>query len=255
MDTLPPIGLGTMGVDDPQTVRAALDFGYRHLDTARVYENEEIVGEGLADTSVPREDISLATKLWIDDLASDDVVESTEGSLDRLGVEHVDLLYVHRPRGAYDPEGTLDAFDRLVGEGLVHHVGVSNFSIPQIEEARERLDAGLFCHQTELHPLFQRPDLVSHAQDHDYTLVAYAPLAGGRVFEVPEMVEIAEKHGTTAAAVAIAWVIGMENVVTIPKASSRPHLEANLAASEIALDPEDRAAIEGIEREEELFPE
>lgn len=255
MDSLPSIGLGTMGIDEPETVRTALDLGYRHLDTARIYDNERVVGDGLAAADVSREEVTLATKLWIDDLAPDDVIESATESLARLGVEYVDLLYVHRPIGAYDPEGTLEAFDRLVGEGLVRAVGVSNFTIAQLDEARDRLDSGLFCHQTELHPLFQRPDLVVHAQEHEYTLVAYAPLAGGRVFEVPELAEIAAKHDSTPAAVAIAWLLGTENVVTIPKASSRAHLEANLAARDLDLDAEDRAAIEGITREEELFGE
>jgi 2,5-diketo-D-gluconate reductase B len=244
-----------MGIEEPEPVTTALEIGYRHLDTARIYENEEIVGEGLAAASVPHEDVFLATKLWIDDLAPDDVIESAKQSLTRLDVEYVDLCYVHRPRGAYDPEGTLDAFCRLVEEGLIHQVGVSNFSVSQVDDALERLDASLYCHQTELHPLFQRPDLVAHAQEYDYTLVAYAPLAGGRVFEIPELDEIAEKHGTSAAAVAIAWLIGMDNVVTIPKASSRAHLEANLAARELNLDREDRARIEGIDHEQELFSE
>lgn len=255
MDALPSVGLGTMGIEEPDVVTTALELGYRHLDTARIYGNERVVGEGLAAADVRREEVCLATKLWIDDLAPNDVVGSTEASLARLGVDSLDLLYVHRPRGTYDPEGTLPAFDRLVDEDLIRNVGVSNFSISQLDEAHERLDTRLYCHQTELHPLFQRPELVAHAQTHGYTLVAYAPLAGGRVFEIPELVELAEKHATTAAAVAIAWLIGTEGVVTIPKASSRAHLEANLAASEIDLDAEDRATIAGIDREEELFPE
>ncbi len=258
MDDLSPIGLGTMGLqgsDGVDSVATALELGYRHLDTAQIYDNEAVVGDGIAESDVSRDDVTLATKVWADKLGYDDVLDSTNESLDRLGVDSVDLLYVHRPIQDYDPERTLAAFDELVDEGAVRHVGVSNFTVGELDEARDCLDAPLFAHQTEYHPLFQRPELVEYARTHDHTLVAYSPLAGGKVFDLPELTEIAEKHETTEAAVSVAWLCSMENVVVIPKASSRAHLEANLAARDLELDEEDVAAIESIDREEELFPE
>jgi len=256
---LPPVGLGTMGIDDPDAVATALAVGYRHLDTARIYGNEAVVGEGLAAAltgeEFDREDVTVATKLWIDDLAGDDVGPAARESADRLGVGAIDLLYVHRPRGDYDPEATLPALDRLVEEGLVRNVGVSNFELDRLDRAIEVLDAPLAAHQTELHPLFYKPELLEHAREHGYTVVAYSPLAGGRVSEIDAVIEVAEARDATPEAVAIAWATAKEPVVTIPKASSERHLRANLAAAELELTAEEIAAIDAVEREEELFPE
>ena len=263
---LPPVGLGTMGIDDPDPVATALSLGYRHLDTARVYGNEAVVGEGLADGlaasgangaagGVRREDVTVATKLWTDDFAADDVGPAARESADRLGVEAIDLLYVHRPRGDYDPEATLPALDRLVDDGVVRSVGVSNFELDQLNRAIEGLDAPLAAHQTELHPLFYRPELLAHARKRDYAVVAYSPLAGGRVREVDAVVDVAEARDASPEAVAVAWATAKEPVVTVPKASSERHLRANLAAAELELTAGEIAAIDAVERERELFPE
>ncbi|WP_128905457.1 aldo/keto reductase [Halorubrum amylolyticum] len=256
---LPPVGLGTMGIDDPEPVAAALSLGYRHLDTARIYGNEAVVGEGiaawLADGDRDRDDVTVATKLWVDDLAAEDVGPIARESADLLGVATLDLLYVHRPRGAYDPAETLPALDRLVDEGVVREVGVSNFEIDDLDRAIDVLDAPLAAHQTEFHPLFYRPELLEHAREHGYAVVAYSPLAGGRVNEVDAVVEVAEAHDATPESVAIAWATAKDPVVTIPKASSERHLRANLAAADLDLTPDEIAAIDAVEREAELFPE
>ena len=251
----PPVGLGTMGIDDPEPITTALSVGYRHLDTARIYDNESVVGEGLAASDVSREDVTVATKLWVDSLGDDDIEPTARESADLLGVETLDLLYVHRPRDTYDPEATLPALDRLVDEGLVESVGVSNFEIDDLDRALDVLDAPLSAHQTELHPLFYRPELLDHARRHGYTIVAYSPLAGGRVREIDAVVAVAEAHETTPEAVAIAWATAKGPVVTIPKASSERHLRANLAAADLELDPDEIATIDAVERETELFPE
>jgi 2,5-diketo-D-gluconate reductase B len=252
---LPPVGLGTMGINSPGVVETALAVGYRHLDTAQIYENEAVVGEGLAASPVAREDVVVATKLWTDALGRDSALAGARASAERLGVETIDLLYVHRPRGEFEPAETYPALSELVESGLVRAVGVSNFTLEQLATARDWLEVPLAAHQTEYHPLFRQPDVLADARDHGYPLVAYAPLAGGRVRELDAMRRVAEKHGTSPEAVAIAWLCGLEGVVTIPKASSRRHLEANLAAADLQLDDSDVAAIESIERREELFPE
>lgn len=263
MDTsrlqLPSVGLGTMGIDDPAVIETALELGYRHLDTAQIYENEGVVGEGLAraleSNAVDRDDVTVATKVWADSLAPEDVRRTTLESLERLGLETVDLLYVHRPIDTYDPETTLPAFDDLVADGFVRHVGVSNFTVDELERAGEILNAPIAAHQVEYHPLFQSEHLLEHAREHGYPLVGYAPLSGGRVRDVEAVAEVAAKHDTTPEAVAIAWLASKEGLVTIPKASSRAHLDANLDAVGLELDSADRALIDGLEREEEIFPE
>jgi len=252
---LPPVGLGTMGIDDPATVEAALDLGYRHLDTAQIYDNERVVGEGVATSAHPREDLTVATKLWIDSLAAEDVRPGTEASLDRLGLDSVDLLYVHRPRGDYDPESTLPALDAVREAGLTRQVGLSNFEPDQLRRAREILDAPIAAHQVEFHPYYGDRALLEDAQRHDYPLVAYSPLIGGDAFEDPVLTDVAEKHDTSPAAVSIAWLLAHENVVTIPKASSREHLRGNFEAQRLDLDGEDVARIDAIDRERELYPE
>ena len=155
VDSLPELGLGTYDIDDHETcvesVETALDCGYRHLDTAEGYENERAVGEGLEAADVDREDVFLATKVSSENLARGDVLEHARASADRLGVETLDLLYVHWPIRAYDPEETLPALDELHDEGLVRHVGLSNFLPGQLDEALDRLEAPLFAHQVECH--------------------------------------------------------------------------------------------------------
>lgn len=252
---LPSIGLGTMGIDDPDVVATALEIGYEHLDTAQIYENEAVVGEGLARSDVLREAVSVATKVWADSLAPDAVRRTTEESLERLGLESVDLLYVHRPIETYDPETTLPAFDELYEEGGIGGVGLSNFTLEELETARDVLEAPIAAHQVEYHPLFQPERLLEHAREHGYPLVAYSPLANGRAGEIDPVVSVARKHDATPEAVCLAWLAAKEGVVPIPKASSRAHLEANLEARELELDPADRDLLDGIDRTEELFPE
>ena len=253
--TLPQLGLGTMGIDDPATITAALDVGYRHLDTAQIYDNEKIVGDGLAASSVDREELTVATKVWAESLAPTDVITTTESSLDRLGLTRLDLLYVHRPIETYDPAGTLTAFDRLYEQDTIGGVGLSNFTVEEIETAQKELSAPIAAHQVEFHPLFWSAELLAHAQEYDYQLVAYSPLAGGIVREIDTVVNIAETHETTPEAVAIAWLLSKPNVVTIPKASSRRHLEANLRARHLRLTDEDCRRIDAIDRTIELYPE
>ena len=148
-DGMPMLGLGTWENTDPETcvesVKTALECGYRHVDTAQVYDNEEAVGRGIVRADVDREDVFLATKVWIDNLGYEDVLETTRASLDRLGVDAVDLLYVHWPAGAYDPEETLRAFEELRDRGSIDRIGVSNFEPRHLETAREYLDGPVFA--------------------------------------------------------------------------------------------------------------
>jgi len=256
---LPSVGLGTMGIDDPEPVATALSLGYRHLDTARIYGNEAVVGDGLAEglaaSDVDRDEVTVATKLWVDDLGAADVGPTARESADLLGVETLDLLYVHRPRGAYDPVETpprARPARRRGGRARGRRLQLRGRPARPRDRHPRRAARGPPDGAT---PLFYRPELLEHAREHGYTVVAYSPLAGGRVSEIDAVVEVAEAHDATPEAVAIAWATAKEPVVTIPKASSEGHLRANLAAAEIELTPEEVAAIDAVEREEELFPE
>jgi 2,5-diketo-D-gluconate reductase B len=259
LDGMPRLGLGTWQNTDPdacaESVRTAIEMGYRHIDTAQAYDNEAAVGEGVARADVDREDVFLATKVWTSNLAHEDVLRTAEESLDRLGVSQVDLLYVHWPANEYDPEDTLSAFDQLYDEGLIENVGVSNFEPRHLDEAREILDAPLFANQVEMHPLLQQDELVEYASKNDVNLVAYSPLARGKVFDVPEIQEVAEKHDASPAQVSLAWLLQKEGVAAIPKASSEAHIRDNWGALDLELDDEDVARIESIEeRDRQVDP-
>ncbi|MFB6308581.1 MAG: aldo/keto reductase [Haloarculaceae archaeon] len=254
---MPMLGIGTWQNDEPEqcaeSVRTALEMGYRHVDTAQAYGNEKAVGDGIAAADVPREEVFLATKVETqaprDPYSHEEVVESVEESLEKLGTDYLDLLYVHWPVRAYDPEETLPAFDELYDRGLIDRVGVSNFEPEHIDEARDRLDAPIFANQIEMHPLLPQAGLRAYAEETDIELVAYSPLARGGVFDVPEIADVAEKHGVSAAQVSLAW-LREKGVTAIPKATGRDHIADNWASLSLDLDAEDIATIDGIDRTE-----
>ncbi len=257
--TFSRLGFGTYQLTDRtecvDAVTTALDAGYRHIDTAQGYENEAYVGDALAESDVDRDDVFVATKLTTEHLEHDDVVETTRESADRLGVDRIDLQYVHWPLNTYDPESTLDGLAAIVEEGLVEHVGLSNFTPALLEEAIAGLDdrgIDLFAHQVECHPLLPQADLRSYAREDNHWLVAYSPIARGEVFDVPAIAEVAEKHDATAAQVALAWLLDKERVSAIPKAATPAHIRENYGALDVSLDPEDVERIDAIDREHRI---
>jgi 2,5-diketo-D-gluconate reductase B len=253
---LPAMGFGTSGNTDPDecaaSVARALNVGYRHVDTAQMYDNETHVGEGVDGSEVDRSEVALATKVHPDNLAPEDVRRTARESLDRLGVDYVDMLYVHWPTSAYDPETTLPAFDDLREEGLTDYVCVSNFTPELLDEAREILDATIAAHQVECHPLLQQDELRAYARDHGHHLVAYTPLGRGEIFDDPTLVDVAEKHDVSVAQVCLAWAMAQEAVVPIPKATG-DHIEENFAARNLELDDEDLRRIADIGREHRVI--
>jgi 2,5-diketo-D-gluconate reductase B len=255
--TVPALGLGTSGNDDParcaETVRTALEIGYRHVDTAQMYDNEAAVGRGIAESSVPREDVFVATKIHPSNLAYDDVLATAAESLDRLGLDAVDLLYVHWPIDAYDPESTLPAFDELVDRGDVRHVGVSNFTPALLREADRLLDAPVVANQVEVHPLLPpRDDLVAACERVGADLVAYAPFCRGEALSAPEIEAVAAERDASPARVILAWLLE-KGCRPIPKATGEPHLRDNYAALDLSLDDRETARIDAIDRRYRRF--
>ena len=258
---IPEIGLGTYRNTDRaqcrDNVRTALEVGYRHIDTAEAYGNEAAVGEGIAAANVPRDDVFLATKVlhpkFAEGYAYDDIVESAHECLDRLDVDRVDLLYgVHWPGGEYDSEETFDACADLRDDGLADHIGVCNLTPILLDEAREASDVPIEALQIEMHPLLQQEGLRDYCATHDISLVAYAPLGYGAVFESPEIREIAAKRGVSEAQVSLAW-LREKGVASIPKASVDEHIRDNWASLEFDLEEEDVEAIDGIDREDRQY--
>ncbi|MFC7155527.1 aldo/keto reductase [Halomarina halobia] len=250
---MPMLGLGTWQNDDPEqcaeSVATALETGYRHVDTAQAYGNEEWVGSGIARADVARDDVFLATKVWIDNLASEDVLETTRASVDRLGVDSLDLLYVHWPAREYDPADTLGALTELQDEGLIERIGVSNFEPEHLETAQDACEAPIFANQVEVHPLLQQEELREYCADEGIEIVAYSPLARGKVFDETTLSDIAEKHDASEAQVSLAW-LREKGITAVPKATSEDHLRDNWGSLALDLDDEDVRRIDDIDRED-----
>jgi len=256
---MPMLGIGTWQNSDPEqcadSVRTALEMGYRHVDTAQIYGNEAAVGDGIAAADVDREDVFLATKVWIDDLAPADVRATTGASLDRLGVEYVDLLYVHWPARAYDPAETLPAFEALKADGRIDRVGVSNFEPRNLDAAREVLEEPPFANQVELHPLLPQAELRSYCADAGIDVVAYSPLARGAALDDEVIGDVAAAHDASPAQVALAWA-REKGVTTIPKATGEAHIRDNWASLSLSLSEEEVARIDAIDaRERQVDPD
>lgn len=228
---VPTVGLGTWrltGEQCRQSVRTALELGYRHLDTAQAYGNERQVGSALRASDIDREAVFLTTKLGRGNRGYDDVRQSTEESLAKLGTEYVDLLLIHWPDPTTPLRETLAAMNELVKEGTVRHIGVSNFDIDRLDRARKLSEHEILTDQVQYNPYWPQSELLDYCRIHDVALTAYSPLAHGGVLEDPVLEEIGQKYDKTAAQVALRWLVQQPNVVTVPKATSREHLAANV---------------------------
>jgi 2,5-diketo-D-gluconate reductase B len=256
---VPTVALGVFEVDPGETADAvadALAAGYRHIDTAAAYANEEQVGEGLRASGVDRDEVWVTTKVWIDDFPPDRLRASAERSLSKLGVDHVDLLLLHWP--APDPSVHRPAFEelaRLRDEGKVREYGVSNFPGYMLREALE-IAPEIFADQVEYHAKLSQRELLEIAADRDLLIEAYAPLGGSAsdMVEEPVLEEIAADHDATPAQVALAWLAHQERVVLLPRSTDPGRRRENLAALEVDLTEEETARIDELsERRERNF--
>jgi 2,5-diketo-D-gluconate reductase B len=245
--TVPKLGFGTWEIEGracQEAVEDALAIGYRHVDTARAYDNEPDVGRGLEAAGVPRRELFLTTKIWREEYAPDDLRRAAEGSLRNLRVNCVDLLLLHWPNPDFPLEQTLGAMIELRDEGLIKHLGVSNFPAGLLREALEV--APIFADQLEFHP-FLRPDQVLELSlEKDFMVTAYSPLARGKVPADPTLNEIAEAHGRTAGQVALRWLLDQPQVCAIPKASSHDRRVENFDVFDLRLSDEERARIDAL---------
>jgi diketogulonate reductase-like aldo/keto reductase len=250
--TVPTLGFGTYrtgGYKCYNAVKNALDCGYTHIDTAMAYENEAAVGRAIEQSSVDREDIFLTTKIkgYPEMVEYERLIEAAKGCLERLGTEYLDLLLVHWWNPLADMEETVNALNTLVDDGLVDQIGVSNFSIKELKQAMRLSDAPIATNQIEYHPYWGDEELVRFCQDNDVTVTAYSPLAEGRAVEDDVLRSIGDRYGKSAAQVSIRWLIQQENVVTIPKAATPKHIEANIDVFDFELTDRDMRRIRKLE--------
>ncbi|HEX4723380.1 MAG TPA: aldo/keto reductase, partial [Pseudonocardiaceae bacterium] len=229
--TIPQLGLGVFQVpadDTAAVVHAALDMGYRHIDTAQMYGNERQVGEGIARSDVPREDVFVTTKLANDRHGHDSAITALEESLTRLGTEYVDLYLIHWP---WPQEGnyleTWQAFEKLAANGRARAIGVSNFQPEHLDHLAAHSDTVPAVNQIELHPAFQQTELRAYHAMHDIATEAWSPIAQGKVLDDSVITELAARHGRSPAQIVLRWHIQLGDIV-FPKSVTPSRIAENI---------------------------
>ncbi len=254
---IPEIGLGTFRLQGQvviDSVTTGLDVGYRHIDTAQIYGNEADVGQAIAASAVPRGELFVTTKIWIENLQRDKLIPSLKDSLHKLRLEQLDLTLIHwpSPQDAIPVAETMAALAQAKAQGLTRAIGVSNFTNAQLRQAIDTVGASeIATQQVEIHPFLQNRKVVEFARSQGIHITAYMPLAYGKVMADPVIAAIAAKHGVTPAQVALSWSL-QQGFAVIPSSTKRANLEANLHFQRITLSPDEMAQMATLERGERL---
>ena len=248
---VPRVGIGTWELEGDTaygSVRAALDAGYRHVDTAAMYGNEEQVGRAIADSGVDRDELFVTTKVWRDDAAPADVERATAECLERLGLDHVDLLLIHWPSDAAPLEATAQALDAQREAGRTRLIGVSNHTAAQFR--RVAAVAPVATNQVEYHARLDQTAVLDAVRESGAFLTAYSPLAHGSLFGDEQVETVAADAGTTVPGVALAWLLDQDDVAVLPRSSDPDHVAENLeAARSTTLGDEQRAALDALPKD------
>jgi 2,5-diketo-D-gluconate reductase A len=248
---MPQLGFGVFQVPDTETepaVAAAIETGYRSIDTARIYENEEGTGRALKSSGVPREELFITTKLWNGDHGYDSTLRAFDASLERLGLDYLDLYLIHWPVPSRDRYADAwRAFERLYADGRVRAIGVSNFLPEHLTRIMDEGEVVPAVNQIELHPYLQQAELRAFHAEHGIATEAWSPIGQGKgLLDDPALTPIAAKHGKTPAQVVIRWHLQLGNVV-IPKSVTPARIAENFEVTGFELDTEDLAAIAALD--------
>jgi 2,5-diketo-D-gluconate reductase B len=236
---IPVIGLGTWelrGRTCARAVEQALRLGYRHIDTAEMYDNEREVGEGLRASGVKRDDVFITTKVWPAHFAPRELERAAKESLARLRLSHVDLLLLHWPSEQVPLAETMPALCRMKTAGLARHIGISNFTVALVNEAVRLSSEPLVTNQIEHHPYLDQSKVIAASRRHGLAITAYSPLARGQASKDKVLKRIGQAHGKTASQVALRWLI-QQSIVAIPRSSKVERLSENLALFDFELTP------------------
>ncbi len=256
--TIPQLGFGVFLVPPGETeksVATALEAGYRHIDTARIYRNEEEVGAAIAKSGVQRDELFITTKVWNDDQGYDATLKAFDASLARLGLDHVDLYLIHWPAPKADRYvDTWRALEKIAGDGRSRAIGVSNFQIPHLRRLIDETGTVPAINQVELHPYLTQAPLRAFHAEHGIATQAWSPLARGALLENPAVGKIAAKHGRTPAQVILRWHLQIGNVV-IPKSVTPSRIAENFDVFGFALDSADTAGIEALNTDSRIGPD
>jgi 2,5-diketo-D-gluconate reductase B len=249
---IPLLGLGTWdlrGKVCARNVEQAIRLGYRHIDTAAIYDNEREVGEGVRASGVPREEIFITTKVWSTRLSPPEFERSARESLVRLRLTSVDLLLIHWPNPSIPLAETIGALCKMKREGVARHIGISNFDVKLIEEAVRLATELLVCDQIELHPYTDRSDIIAACRRHGLAVVAYSPIARGEVARDPLLMQIGKRYRKSATQVCLRWLV-QQGIPVIPRTSKVERLSSNADIFDFTLSDEDTAAIQTLTRRE-----
>lgn len=248
--SIPSLGFGTWaarGDECAQAVTWALESGYRHVDTAAVYANEEAVGEGIRASRVPRGEIFVTTKVGPDDIDEGKLERSAEASLKRLGFDHVDLLLIHWPSPKIPLKRSMAALAKAKRRGLTRHIGVSNFTPALIAEAVAFLEEPVVTNQCEYHPRLDQSRLLAACRQKEVSFTSYCPLGrAGDILADPKVTAIANRHGKTPAQVLLRWQVQQQGVIAIPKSANRQRIAENIAIFDFALDDAEMRVLFGL---------
>lgn len=252
---MPMLGLGVYKVEDGavtvNTVKTALDADYRLIDTAAIYQNEESVGQALREAGIPREDVFVTTKLWNEFHGFDEALQAFQDSLDRLGLEYVDLFLIHWPMPRFGKfVETYKALEQLYEEGRVRAIGVSNFEIEHLEQIIQSCSIVPAVNQVEIHPYLSQKELIAFCKRYDIQIQAWSPLMKGReALEDETIVKIANAHGKSPAQVILRWHL-QNGVAVIPKSVTPSRIKENIQVFDFTLTKEEMAAIDALNRDE-----
>lgn len=253
---MPKLGLGTwpmLGEECTAAVLQALELGYRHIDTATGYNNEAAVGRALVESGVLRTDIHVTSKVWWDKLNPADMRQSFADTLTALQSDYVDLFLIHWPgQAGWDVKAAIETLVSFKQDGRALNIGVANFPLPLLRHVVEELQAPLAAIQVEYHVTLGQNALLDYAREHDMALTAYSPLVRNKVSQIPQLQDIARKHGVLPTQVALKWLLDQSNVAAIPKAASKDNQQSNLDSLKVHLDDEDRRIIAALPKDQRL---
>lgn len=253
---VPVLGFGTFQITDPQeaemAVREAIQAGYRHIDTAQSYQNEEAVGRGIATSGIDRKELFITTKIWVENTSYDGVMNSFQRSLDRLGLDYVDLLLLHQPYN--DTFGAWRAMEELQEQGKIRAIGVSNFSVEQAVNLAEFNQVTPQVNQIEINPFQQQRENIQALKDENISIEAWAPFAEGKnnIFSNPILTKIGDKYGKSVAQVILRWLVE-QGIVVLAKSTKPERMRQNLDIFNFELTDEDRAQIATLNAGESQF--
>lgn len=254
---MPYLGLGVYlskdGEEVINAVKEALNQGYRHIDTAAIYENEEGVGEGIRQSNVPREDVFLVSKVWNTDQGYEATLKAFEASLNRLGTDYLDLYLIHWPKGDLSKD-TWRALERLYREKRVRAIGVSNFLKHHLEDLLGTAEIVPMVNQMEFHPYLVQQELMDFCSSHQIQYEAWSPLMQGNIFDLDIMKDMAAKYNKTIAQIVLRWDL-QKGVVTIPKSSKKERIKANSELFDFTLSDEDVKLLDSLDKGKRFGPD